>query len=532
MPNTNILSLNYSDNQPEIISKINNNFDEVVEFHGGSQGLTGPTGAQGAIGENGPRGEVGVTGSRGTRWFVNNPAPLGGSGEVIIEGDYWIDSISGGIYIFTQSGWTDTTYNLNPSGAVFSSLLSTFSPSIGGTGQAIVENQLFPNNYTFNVSDVTPESQIISESLSKFLLSTNPLIDPYPLLEFSRSNLENGQISDYSLHPIFRWLNFTSGDSSLVLESPGGSFNIGASGGFESNFGVSNINSSSSFTIDSSSSSGANSGIFSTGGFQFVAPSGDLYFSSTHFGITGGSGYFSKSVGMTAYIESQIPMVYVYSAGSTGFKSQRSGDTYNTLSNSVYHLKLENNIDTQLYLNTKGKLKINKVTDGITYPNNSIGATSTSNLRWYFLSVPGSPSPYTPLTSGNTIVISPEGTTTSQDVGICFGTDSYGWGSTGTIRPYLQNGESIDVNLFVANNSIGGYWNNASGVTASNSYGVRYIGYGTTGSISTQATFPFRAQAIDFTIAKGVTGSKLTVYYKAYNWGTGGYGCSGGYFTF
>lgn len=533
MPNTNILNLNYFDDQSELLRKINSNFDEVIEFHGGSQGLTGPTGAQGAIGEPGGIGQTGFNGTRGTRWFVTNPAPLGGAGSVIQLGDYWVNSSNGSISVFEESGWNPTEYTLNPDGSLFSTLLSTFNSSIGGTGQAIVINQLFPENYTFNLSDVTPESQTISPDLSKFLLSTNPLIDPSPLLEFSRSNLENGQISDFSLHPIFRWENFLRNNSGLVLEVPGGSFQIGASGGFISNFQNSNISSSSTFSLESIGSSGPTSGIFSTGGFQLTAPQGDLNFTSTHFNVTGGSATFSRSVGMTASIGSLIPMVYVNAQGPTGFKSQRSGDTYPGLSNSVYHLQIENNTDSQFSLNTRGKLKTNKILDGITYPNNSIGATATTSTRWYFLSVPGSPPPFTSLNSGNTIIFSPSGTTNQQDVGICFGNpNSYGWGSTGDVRPYLQNGESIDINVYVANNSINGFWENPIGLSGGNSYGFRYIGTGSTASITTQATFPFRAQAIDFTIAKGVTGSLITVYYKAYNWGTGGYGASGGFFSF
>ena len=69
MPNTNIQSLNYNDSQSSLIDKINNNFDEVVESHGGTKGNVGPTGPQGAIGEAGNRGPTGISGPRGNRWF-------------------------------------------------------------------------------------------------------------------------------------------------------------------------------------------------------------------------------------------------------------------------------------------------------------------------------------------------------------------------------------------------------------------------------------------------------------------------------
>ena len=104
MPNKNISFLNYSDNQDELLDKINKNFDEIVELHGGSQGLTGPEGDKGPIGERGMIGKRGASGPRGTRWFVQNTQPAGTS-NYVAEGDYWVDSNTGGIYIFTSSGW-------------------------------------------------------------------------------------------------------------------------------------------------------------------------------------------------------------------------------------------------------------------------------------------------------------------------------------------------------------------------------------------------------------------------------------------
>jgi hypothetical protein len=77
MPNTNIQALDYNDEQSRLINKLNNNFDEVVELHGGSQGTLGPTGDRGAIGDSGTFGPTGLTGPRGTRWFVSSLALTG-----------------------------------------------------------------------------------------------------------------------------------------------------------------------------------------------------------------------------------------------------------------------------------------------------------------------------------------------------------------------------------------------------------------------------------------------------------------------
>jgi hypothetical protein len=58
MPVTNIESLSYNDPQNLSVDKLNNNFDEIVELHGGTQGIFGPTGNRGEIGQS---GEIGAT---------------------------------------------------------------------------------------------------------------------------------------------------------------------------------------------------------------------------------------------------------------------------------------------------------------------------------------------------------------------------------------------------------------------------------------------------------------------------------------
>ena len=155
MPNTNIQSLNYGDNQNQLINKLNNNFDEVVEFHGGSQGLTGPTGSRGPIGESGNIGVTGLSGPRGTRWFINATVSPSGSGNYVVEGDYWIESVTGQIYIFTDAGWTYTGYNFNATGSLFSAITSSYdpgmNPSSGLTGSSIVENQVSPEKYACHI---------------------------------------------------------------------------------------------------------------------------------------------------------------------------------------------------------------------------------------------------------------------------------------------------------------------------------------------------------------------------------------------
>jgi hypothetical protein len=171
MPSTNIKTVLYSDSSNQIVDKLNNNFDEIVELHGGTEGLLGPTGARGALGENGPVGSTGFSGPRGTRWFIQTIAPAGYSQE----GDYWIDSDTSQIYQLETSGWNYTGYDINTTGSLFSYSTTTFIPTSGypgGTGISVGIDQILPQNFLYTLSDVTPEFGITNETLAKFLIAT------------------------------------------------------------------------------------------------------------------------------------------------------------------------------------------------------------------------------------------------------------------------------------------------------------------------------------------------------------------------
>ena len=202
MPVTNIRFINYSDGQNLAIDKINNNFDEIVESHGGSVGETGPSGDRGAIGSNGPIGSTGNDGPRGTRWFIQDLAPSSpfGSGNSVVYGDYWVNNTDSQIYQFGPSGWIDSGYSLSSSGNIFNDVDSYFTN--GGTGISVKFDQPTPENCTFIISDRSPESGIINEKLAKFLISTDSAGDPSALLEFMKSDLILANPGNYALHHI------------------------------------------------------------------------------------------------------------------------------------------------------------------------------------------------------------------------------------------------------------------------------------------------------------------------------------------
>ena len=169
MAEPSILSFNYSDDQLEIVRKLNYNFEQISAADGGVQGPIGPTGATGLIGQIGPIGPTGNTGPRGSRWFVGGiEAPTGGYGDVTVEGDYWIDTdaIEKTLYVFGPSGWLDTGYDLIPEDEF--KFIPDLITATGATSNflAIVQNTLLPSSNTFVLSDGNPSIEL-----------TNPLQD-------------------------------------------------------------------------------------------------------------------------------------------------------------------------------------------------------------------------------------------------------------------------------------------------------------------------------------------------------------------
>lgn len=527
MPNTNIQGLNYSDSQNELVNKLNNNFDELIELHGGIQGNIGPTGGDGAIGLQGLIGNSGITGPRGSRWFIESSQP-GGTGTYAVEGDYWIEISTSRIYIFTDSGWQYTGYTLSSQNTLFRDVSYT---SIGGSaGTSITEDKSSPSLYTFVIGDQSPEnSPLINKELSKFDISTDTSLNSGPLLEFSKSNIENGSILDYSSHPVFSWGNSSSANSDLNLEIPGGRFYIGASAGMNITASDITMESATGITFD---------GIFdlqATGGINLNFPLGNSSIASGNLNVGVTFTHARRSISLNPTLSSPSPSIYV-SSGTTGaLKTERTGDNFDDISHSQYNILLESNGPTasqsQFFINTKGKIKTNKVDGGITYPSTIPGATGrilTNTVYWYLLARTSSPPPSTnpnfyrpfPLTSGNIAVVNPYTIQfyPNSRCGIGISTDPlYSWGATGG----LQRGESIRFSAYCSQNPIASA---SIGLT-----GFRYIGYGRNNATMVNvATLNFGAYAVDFVISRGATGSGTSVNWLAY----GSSGGSGGSFYF
>jgi hypothetical protein len=527
MPITNIQGLNYSDSQNELVNKLNSNFDELIELHGGIQGNLGPTGGDGSIGLAGINGKPGITGPRGTRWFVRSSQP-GGTGNYSVEGDYWVEISTSKIYIFTDTGWVDTGYQLDSSNSLFRDV--SYTSSGGSSGNAITENQNSPSLYTFVVEDQTPEnSSLVNRNLSKFLLSTDTSLNDGALLEFSKSELEDGSISDYSSHPIISWGNFDPSNLDLNLEVPEGKFYTGASGGMSIKASDISIESYTGITFESLAN------VFATGGINLTSVSALISSSNLTNSLTLTS--VKRCLSLTPTLTSPSPSISVNSTSSGGgtgaLKTTRTADNYDDLSNSVYNVLLAcdgpgGSDDRQFYINTKGKVKTKKIDGGVTYPFSGFGATSSSGtdvICWYLVARTSSPTfplstpkPFA-LNNGNVAVINPYTTAPTTFSSFCgigiYSFTDYTWGRAGG----LQNGESLRFSAYCSQNPGG----------ASQFRGFRYIGYGRNSStMTTVAELPFYAASVDFIISRGATGSLTSVSYLAY----GSSGGSGGSFYF
>tara|TARA_R110001632_G_scaffold46491_1_gene118097 strand:+ start:736 stop:1890 length:1155 start_codon:yes stop_codon:yes gene_type:complete len=75
----------------------------------GEPGVEGDPGTNGTNGTNGANGAPGSNGTDGNRWFSGNGVPNNAIGN---QGDYYLDGLTGDIYIKTGLGWTLSGENI------------------------------------------------------------------------------------------------------------------------------------------------------------------------------------------------------------------------------------------------------------------------------------------------------------------------------------------------------------------------------------------------------------------------------------
>jgi hypothetical protein len=238
MSRLNLQSFSSSDSQSDLVSKLNINFNQVVNSFGGTLGDQGATGERGNIGLRGPAGATGNTGRRGTRWFVQSNGPTGPDVNI---GDYWLDS-NADCYIYQSSGWTIVD-SLKRDLDLFKNVGNVVGPAGITSGIATALNQIDPSDFGFVVADDQPEQAgNLNPEGAKFVISSNTSISSGYPLEFSRLDKDifgpTGSINDTVKHPFFSWGNGLD----LSLQAPNGSIKMDFGGGATGSASINTVN--------------------------------------------------------------------------------------------------------------------------------------------------------------------------------------------------------------------------------------------------------------------------------------------------
>jgi hypothetical protein len=199
------------DSEKDIRDKVNYNFNQILSFAVGPDGLIGPKGATGIPGPSGKLGKTGPTGERASEWFRSTSSPATGDKEF----DLWVDDSSslGDVYERGISSWSYTGFSL------FSSNFFEVYPGIIGplgitSKSAIGFNSTYtPDQTSLVLSDSYFSSLDVNPNNSKVLVATEDQIDN-PIFSFGKSN------GNSSYSPSFYWKN-TGLLSDLIFKSPG-----------------------------------------------------------------------------------------------------------------------------------------------------------------------------------------------------------------------------------------------------------------------------------------------------------------------
>jgi len=486
MPNLTILNLTSGDSQQDIINKVNSNFDSLVANGGGPEGPPGDIGEPGAIGPPGPKGDPGQQGIRGTKWFIDLSEPIGGPGNEIIEGDYWINSSDNSIYVFTSNGWIDTGDNLE-SEDVFSIVNGISGPT--GNRNAIVFSGSFPGNQTLVLSDSISFTNTANPTYSKLLISTNGNND-FPILEFAKTNAVGiGTPADFNRHPQFRWLNPGSQNYNLLFSVPQDTFTLRAGGNLflRSTSGSVNLSGSNSVNI----SSGGAFNITANSGMNFSAGTSLMTFTSQNFNISS-----------TAFT-SNIPFSITSSTSGFAFNVTNNSSSGNGLivsttstTSSNFLINLSSGGNSRFFVRGDGKTFATKVSSAFSeYTSTTANFDVTYSIGFISFFTIG-----TNLITGNTLVtnLTPTG---SNFRGLAIpvgGTAANSWTSL------LGNNESIQLRI----------------MSSGSANTIRVIGAQTDASAPPEVQcvlFPSAASFIDLTILRISGPTDFRVYYTTCN---------------
>ena len=201
------------DSEKEIKNKVNYNFNQIISFGIGHEGLIGPKGPTGIPGPSGKIGPTGPTGNRSTEWFRSISTPATGDSQ---EFDIWIDDSSplGDIYERSTSSWISSGLSLFNSN--YFNVYSGIVGPLGLTDKSAIgfKSSYTPDQTSLVISDDIFSSSDVNPNNSKLLISTLDQIDN-PIFSFVKSN------SNSTDSPSFYWKN-TGSVSDLIFKSGGG----------------------------------------------------------------------------------------------------------------------------------------------------------------------------------------------------------------------------------------------------------------------------------------------------------------------
>jgi len=419
MADLKLVRITKGDTQTVLINKLNQNFGRILSSGGGTYGRTGQAGTIGNPGLTGPTGDYGSPGIRGSKWFVSNlEPPTGLTGYY--DGDHWVVSTDDfKDYILTGGVWTPSGLFLT--GTQFFTKIEDIKDRTGDqTKNAIVEFTSTPSSTTMVLSDTTTSTSYGNSQYSKFQISTIGSAGRN-VLEFSKSELQDGTGAEASKHPYFAWeFDATPNDYSLVWGMTGGGFFLSASD-------LAMISQTSDFEI------GVTGAIIfdnSSSLFQFskenieVSTGSDFYLSSTStsLGATGLSLSGSLKINSdSATVPGVTSDSYITDGGNvrityTTPSSLNLQDSQISLVNVVH-----DSITNPLFLSTAdGETRFANLSESynqdLTVLSGATGAYTRGGTGYYINWASVSPAPVGPtadrsLAYFNTVIVSPSGLT-------------------------------------------------------------------------------------------------------------------------
>lgn len=290
MADLKLVRLTKGDTQKVFIEKLNQNFGRILSAGGGTYGGPGEAGPIGGKGSTGPTGDFGPPGKNGSTWYVDNAEPPTDFTNYN-TGDHWVvASADYQDFLLTDDGWVATGINLT--GTQFFKKILDIKNRQGETlKDAIIEFTQTPASTTLVLSDSIVSSVFGNNQYSKFQISTLGQFDRH-ILEFSKSEYQDGGVTDAFKHPYFAWeQDLTPNDYSLIWGMTGGGFIIGSSNLFlASQTSDVTMGASGNISIASDSSlfltSRGNLEIAS--GSNFTLDSGSVSLGVTGFSMSGG----------------------------------------------------------------------------------------------------------------------------------------------------------------------------------------------------------------------------------------------------